>query len=744
MKLKFTALVAAGLLIAPTSLYAQAAAKDTLRPKTKDSLTSKTRDSLPALTVKGRKPLVEQQLDRTVIHPDALITTAGTTVLDMLDRLPGVTVDPGGTIQLQGKSSVKIFIDDKPVYLSGSDLAAYLRSLPSSQIDRIELMPNPPARYDASGNGGVINIRMKRIRDKGFNGNLNPAFIQGVYARSNDNLTLNYRNNKLNVAASLGYNRNNNFNNITLNRYFDPGITSISPVFRQSSVIRRQSDSYNGRVGIDYYATRKTTFGIQLMGLANPSATHTASSSRLTKEQGTVDSIIIADNHDKTRFTNGGINLNYRHDYNKKDENLSIDLDYLTYHTHTDQRFINTSFYPDGTLYDSSLSTGNLPSVIHIYSANADHLLPLPGNLKINSGLKTSYTTTDNSAGYFDLAGQTILPDYDKTNHFLYKENINAAYLSLSKDIGRWSIQAGGRFENTIAHGHQLGNVQKPDSTFNRSYNGLFPTFYVQYLLDSAGKQRLNFNYGRRLERPYYAQLNPFVSPLDKFTFNTGNPFLLPTYSNNFQLSYTRANLTARLFYIYIHNKIDGLVRIDNGYYYSEPGNLGNTYVGGVEVDATLDPFSWLNIHLYGRFIDQHTVSAFYTGLLDTRGTQYFIRPILTIKPGKDWVLQIDGYYQSKLPTEQFIDADRKVVNAAVSKKLSDKATVRLAVNDLFYTMNVDWSIGHLAGSQADRHSVGDTRNAILSFTYRFGKAIAGGRKHNANGTQSEQERARG
>lgn len=737
MNAKFSATLAAWLFIAPTILLAQAT-KDTAKPDT----TIKPHLLKPA-TVTAHRPLVEHLIDRTIINADALISSAGSTVLDLLEKSPGVQVDANGDIKLQGKNSVKIYIDDKPTYLSGEDLANYLRSLPSSTIDRIELMPNPPAKYDAAGNGGVINIRTKRIREKGFSGNANLAYGQGKYARTNNSLNLNYRQDKLNLAASLGYTRANNFNDISLNRYFDQSITAISPDFTQKAFIRRRSQSYSARIILDYYSSETTTLGFVLTGLLTPGNSHSANTSRLSDTQNHLDSFIVADNHDQRRFENGAINGNYRHVFDKKGRELTIDMDYLTYHTKLDQQFANTGFYPDGLLYDSSLSTGHLPATIQIASVKTDYSQPLANNIKLNTGLKTSYTRTDNLADYFNVVGQVPQPDYDKTNHFIYRENINAAYVNAAKDFSRLSLQAGLRFENTIAKGHQLGNALKPDSSFNRSYNGLFPTFYVLYKLDSSGGQQLSFNYGRRLDRPYYADLNPFISPLDKFTYNTGNPFLQPTYSDNFELSYTIKNITTTVYYTHIRDKIDGLVQIINGYYYSQPGNLGNTYVKGVEISGDFDPTRWFNLHLYTRFFAQHTVSGFYTGTLDTKGDEYFIRPVLTFRPGRDWTLQLDGYYQSRMNSEQFVDAEKKAVNAAVSKKLSAGITLKLAVNDLFHTVNNSWEIGHLAGAQANYRSVNDSRNIVLSFSWRFGKAIRGQRKHEVNGAQSEQNRVR-
>jgi outer membrane receptor protein involved in Fe transport len=701
--------------------------------------------SLKEVAVTAKKPPVEQLIDRTVVNVSSLPGNAGTTLLDLLAKAPGVSVDDN-TISLQGKSSVTIYIDDKPTYLSGDDLANYLRSLPSSGIDRIELMTNPPARYDAGGSGGVINIRTKRNKETGFNGNLNLNYIQGKYTRTNNSVNLNYRQNKLNVSANLGHTLNNNYNAINLNRYFDPAvITDIAPDFTQTSFVKRHSENYSGRVNIDYYATEKTTFGAAFTGLFTQGDNHTANTSLLSSTKGQLDSTITANNVDNRQFKNGSINLNYRHDYDKKGSELTADLDYVTYRTQLDQVFANSSFYPDGTLYSYDIVTGNLPSNLNIYSARTDYNHVLASGLQLSAGVKSSYTKTDNLADYFDTYQGITTPDYNETNHFLYNENINAAYVNANKDFKRFSIQAGLRFENTIANGHQLGNPEKPDSSFSRNYNGFFPTFYTQYKLDTAGKQKLGLNFSRRVDRPNYAQLNPFLSPLDKFTYNTGNPFLLPTYSDNLQLYYSFKGIKINLFYTYVKDRVDGLIQIINGYYYNEPGNIGNSYQKGIEVNADLDPTKWFNIHLYTRLTDLHTVTDFYTGVLNTTGEQFVIRPTFSFTPGTGWTLQAYGNYQTRFTNEQFIDLPRGSLNFAFEKKLSAATTIELDFNDVLHTQNSSWYINYLEGTQqAYYHSVGDSRNVELSFSYRFGKTISNQRKHNANGAQSEENRAGG
>jgi hypothetical protein len=698
--------------------------------------------TLQGVTVTSQKPLIEHKIDRTVVNVGALISNAGSTALDVLEKSPGVIVDDNGAISLKGKG-VQIFIDDKPTYLSGAELESYLRSLASSAIDQVELMSNPPAKYDAAGNGGIINIRTKKSKVKGFNGSLNLAWSQGKYGKTNNSFNYNYRNNKLNINGRVGYNTNNNFNDLDINRHFLNPDGSIASNFLQNSFIRRMSKSYSGKIEADYYASDKTTWGVEFDYMIRPATDNTIATSKLLNAQNTLDSTIIANNKEHYNFKNGGMNVNYRHQYDKNGKELSADFDYINYRSTSNQSFDNKTYLPDGTMTNPDLLTGNLPADIQIFALKADYAQPLRNGIKLSGGAKSSYTKTNNIADYFYTANDITTPDYTKTNHFIYRENINAAYINANKDFKRFSIQAGLRFENTTSTGHQLGNVQKPDSVFKRDYNGLFPTLYLQYKLDTAGKQSISLNYGRRVDRPYYEDLNPFLSPIDKFTYYTGNPFLKPSYTNNVELSYTWGHITTELSYSKTRDAVDETIEIVDGIYYSRPGNIGNTVRKTITVDASFEPAKWFNFHLFGYVQNIHTMSAFYTGTLNTQGTFFFIRPITEFKLGKDWTAQLDGGYQSKITNAQFVAGHRGKVNTGLSKKLSPGTTIKLVVNDVFRTFVNSGDINNLANTLANYRNISDTRTAVLSLSYRFGKAISDQRKHNDNASESEQNRVK-
>lgn len=699
--------------------------------------------ALKEVTISHQKALVEKKIDRTVINVDAMIGSAGSTVMELLEKSPGVNVDQNGALSLKGKGAT-IFIDDKPAYLSGSDLESYLRSLPSSTVEQIELMTNPPAKYDAAGNGGIINIRIKKNKVKGFNGGISLNYIQGNYGRMNNSFNFNYRNNRFNVFGNLSQGTSNSYNDLDINRHFEDNKGTVLSNFLQNSFTRRTGQNYNAKVGMDYYLSDNTTFGIGFTGLFRRSTQKANVKSLFTNTQNNPDSMVLADNREKSNFKNGGINLNYRHLYDKNGRSLTADIDYLHYNNQDEQQFDNTSYSNAGMVKSRELLIGGLPTGINIYSFKTDYSHPFESGFKVEGGLKTSYTKTDNRADYFYTIANVTIPDYTKTNHFLYRETINAAYLNASREFKHLSVQAGLRLENTVSDGQQLGNMQKRDSIFRRNYTGLFPTLYLAYKLDTVGTHLLSLDYGRRIDRPYYQDLNPFLSPLDKFTYYVGNPFLKPSYTNSIALAHTyKSNLTTTLSYSRTQDEVNETIEIVNGIYYSRPGNIGNTTVKSLSLDGSLDPFKWFNLHFYAELTNIHAISAFYTGELDTKGTFFHLNPMLQFKPGRDWTLQLDGYYQSKVTNAQFIAGTRKRMNAALAKKISPATSVKLVFNDIFHSYVNSGVIKNLALTRADYRNVSDTRTMVISFNYQFGKTVAGQRKHEANGAENEQQRVK-
>jgi len=703
-----------------------------------------TSNQLGTVNVSGKKAFVEQKIDRMVVNVDALISNAGTTALDVLSKSPGVNVDQNGLISLKGKSGVNIFIDDKPTYLSGAELESYLRSLPSSSLDQIELMTNPPAKYDAAGNAGVINIKTKKNKVSGFNGGVNLSVNQGELTRSNNSINLNYRKNKINVFGNFSHNLNNSFTDLDLNRTYKNPDNSPKYFFNQNSYFKRHGNTFNAKAGLDFYQTEKTTWGFVFTGMTRKSSQVNNNTSNLLNSIKQPDSIIKAENTDNINYRNAAFNLNYRHKFDKENGDITFDLDYLSYRNQTDQKYYNYSYFPDLRLKSQDLLTGDLPSDIDIYTAKTDYTKPINKLWKLEAGLKTSYTKTDNAANYLNTVNGNTSIDYDKTNQFVYKENINAAYVNMSMEGKRLSLQAGLRFETTVSDGHQLGNLVKADSSFRRTYTNLFPTAYLSYKLDTAGNNQIGLNYGRRIDRPYYQDLNPFYSPLDKFTYYVGNPFLRPAFTQSLDLSHTFKNkVTTTIGYSWIKDDVSETIEIVNGTYYSRPANIGTGTVKNVSLNADLDLTKWLSTHIYMELANVVSKTDFYTGYLVTNGTYFRTNPNLQFKISQSWSAEANLRYQSKFSNVQFFIGKVHEFGAAVQKKLSAKSTLKLSASDIFRNRVIVGVINNLAATDANWTNRSDSRTVVLSYSYRFGKAFSSPAKHEASGADAEKNRVK-
>ena len=698
---------------------------------------------LQAVSVTAKKQFIERKIDRTVMNVDALLSNAGLSALEVLENAPGVIVSSEGDISLKGKSGVMIFIDDKPTYLSGADLANYLKGLPSGTLDKIEIIPNPPARYDAAGNAGVINIRTKKTKVRGFNGGLNLNYNQGKYARTNNSINFNYRSPKINFFGTGSYATANTYNDLDIYRYYQNPDGSLRSTFFQNSFIRRHFTSSNLKLGLDYFLTPKTTIGILLSGIYRPSNESTINRSVVANGAGVVDSVITANNKEEGKWKNGSVNLNFLYRYSDNKE-ISFDLDYITYDSKEKHDFLNGIYGPSGNLKSTDGLIGNLPSDISIYSAKADYSTTLKSKAVFAAGAKTSFVNTDNAANYFTVINNITAPDYNITNHFLYKETINAAYVNLNKDWSKFSMQAGLRLENTISNGHQLGNPQKADSSFRRSYTNLFPTLYLLYKLDTNSNNQLAFSYGRRIDRPYYQDLNPFISPLDKFSIYVGNPYLQPSFTDAFELSHIFKNqITTTLSYSYTADIVQETIDLANSIYISRPANIGKSSVLGLGVSGSVKIKKLITTNFYAEVQNRHYKGVVYEYALDTSLVYFGANITNQASFGKGWSAEISGNYRTGILVGQIISSQTGRVNAAIGKKiLNNKGSLKLNFRDIFRTGLNHGIITSIKNAYATYRNWGDTRSVMLSFSYNFGKTNKGPRNRNS-GAETEQNRVK-
>ncbi len=694
---------------------------------------------LSGVTVTGRKPLIEQKIDRMVVNVDAAVTNAGATALEVLEKSPGITVDKEGTISLKGKQGVQVFIDGRPSYLSGAELVNLLKNMSASQLDQIEIMTNPPAKYDAAGNSGIINIKTKKNKVKGFNGSVTAGYSQGFYWKTNENLNMNYRNGKFNAFFNYSFNKNNNYQQLDIHRTYKKSDGKIDAMFDQIAFMPRKNIGNNLKFGMDFFASKNTTIGFVTSGFMNPENQQNFNTSYLKNSNGAVDSIVYSTSNDRNKWKNGSLNLNFRHQYDSTGRELSADVDFAKYASNNNQSFTNATYDPNWQKKGQTDLTSNLPVDINIYSAKMDYTHPFKKDAKLEAGIKSSYVNTDNAANYFNVINNSNQVDYGKTNHFKYKENINAVYINFNKQFKKIGVQLGLRFENTNYKGHQLGNPQRPDSTFSNTYNNLFPTAFISYAADKNNQFGLSL--GRRIDRPSYQDLNPFLFFLDNYTYESGNPFLKPQYTNNIELSHTfKSFLTTTLNYSRTTNFFTETFEQLNYATIVRNGNIGSRQNAGISMSAQVAVIKWWTAILYGNYNYSVFKGQLYGETLDVSASNILFNVNNQFKFNKGWSAELSGFYRTKGVEGQVIIQPMGQLSAGVSKQvMKGKGSVRVNIRDIFFTNRPK---GDISFQQTEAHFVNerDTRVAGVSFTYRFGKPLKGPQNNRKRGGADEEQ----
>lgn len=698
--------------------------------------------AISGVTVTSKKPFIEQKAGKTLINVEASPTNTGLNALELLEKSPGVTVDNDGNISLKGKQGVTILVDGKPTYMSGADLAALLKNMQSSALDQIEIMTNPPAKYDAAGNSGIINIKTKKGIVKGMNGSANASFTQGVYSRFNAGVNLNYRNEKINLFGGYNGGKYEGYNKLTIDRtIYQPDNKTIENLADQLSRPHFEGLYHNVKAGIDYYFTKKTVLGLVVNGNFNDNDEDPTSTSFMRFPDRSVKYSILSNGLNKRKWTGISNNINFKHTFDSTGREITADVDYAFYNNRSKTELNTQSFDEDGVKKDGDvILKGVIPSDIDIYSAKVDYVHPFKKGVKLEAGFKTSYVTTDNQVEYFRNSGTGWNPD-DRSNHFIYKENINAVYAIFSKSMKKWELSAGLRLENTNAKGQQIVR----DSSFKRDYTNLFPNVGLSY--NASEKNQFNFSYSRRINRPDYDDLNPFVFFLDSLTYGQGNPYLQPQFTHNFELSHTfNKFLTTTLNYTQTDDIITQMLRQEGEKTFQTRDNFNSMKQIGLAVMANFKVTKWWNINLYTNVFNNHYEGIYQNGMkndpVDIQFTTFTGNMTNSFTIGKKgWNAELSGWYRTKGSEGLLVINDMGAMNAAVSKTILKKqGTLKLGVRDVLFTQQFS---GYAKYSNVDVNIAGrrDTRQVNLSFNYRFGKKNIAPERRRRTGATDEQNR---
>lgn len=672
-----------------------------------EDITVTTQVDLDAISVTARRKLIEHKIDRLVYNVENSIASSGTSLIDLLSSTPMVLVSES-SISIVGKSGVSVMIDDKLLNISGSELINYLRSLRSDDIKRIEVITAPPARYDAQGNSGMINIILKQNPNLGWSGSLSSAYIQNTYAGYSNSGALNYQSGKLKSSLRLRQYHNQNRATERIN-ILGKGASILSTDTRR--------DQYTGvgvNLNMNYSISERSNIGI-IYDIGQMDDDMDIVNTSIYKTFNSLDSILDTDaKHSNSYITQ---TINAYHDIvlgEKKSSNLSFVFNYFSNLPNNVIDFITNS--SEG---NSNIVRNESDVDYQIWSLQSD----LNSEYKwftIETGVKYTDFTNNSDVAYFNFIDDSYQIDLERSNLFEYDEKNIAGYTSLSKQLSeKIKAKAGLRYEHSIIEG-----FSPTTGEYNRrEFGNLFPTVYLSY--QPNGNQFLSFNYSRRINRPSFRSLNPFRWYSNPLTYYTGNPVLLPSYNNNFEISHNyKGLLSTNLFYQRLSNGIGRTVEvIDDVERRVSFDNILTTQTLGGNVSLSLNPIAWLES--YFTFVASYSDSkSSLPSIVAQQGfaAYYLTNNTITLNADKKMYLLVNFWHSlSSTQGNSFSEGLYALDMGFRFSLLSNKLQVSSRVRDIFRTAI---SRGELffEGFDQTYNNYYDNRSFTLSITFNFGK----------------------
>ncbi|WP_172406426.1 outer membrane beta-barrel protein [Pedobacter sp. AJM] len=698
-------------------------------------LVSSTQD-LKEVSIAVTKPLIERKMDKVVMNVSGSSIMTGSTALEVLQKAPGVSVDQNDNISMQGKQGVLIQLDGKQTYMSSADVANLLRNMQSSEIETIELITNPSSKYDAAGNSGIINIKTKKNKAGGTNGSLNATAGYGKNFRGNTGLNLNHRTKKLNLFGNYNYGKTTRENIITIDR-----ISNGTPdtYFMQAGSSLRKQQNNNFKTGLDYFINKNNTIGVLVNGYFNHGTEASKNNTLIGPSFQKVDSTLASNSLQTNKYNNISYNLNYKSILDTAGSEISADFDYSKYNGNDGSAYENDYMFANGNrIRPVNYTRNGTPSKIDIKTFKIDYNVSLSKTIKLEAGLKSSWVKTDNDLQAEELVNNIWQNDVRRSNQFVYDENVNAAYTNINKQFKNTSIQLGLRVEQT----NSKGNLVTTNTIVERDYFDFFPTLFVQQTLSK--NNQLGFSYSRRIDRPSYDALNPFVYYLDQYTYNKGNPFLKPQYTNNMELSYTfMQKYMLSVGYSRTNDVITEVLLPDSAQkaLFQTNENLAKNTSYNANLNIPVQVAKWWSMN--------NNLNVFYLSFeapdlagvaLKTGKTSFQFKSQQNFTIANGLTAELNGSYESPLDYGTLRIKSRYSIDAGLSKSfLGKKASLKLALSDIFNTYKNDISSAY-PGLKYEVHQKNESQIGRISFTYRFGKEIKPARRR-STGSEDEQNR---
>lgn len=710
-----------------------------------DVVMEKAEAALQGVTVTSQRPVVEVKADKTILNVEGTINAVGQDALELLRKSPGVIVDKDDNLSLAGKNGVQVYIDGKPTPLSGADLANYLKSLQSAQIESIELITNPSAKYEAAGNAGIINIRLKKNKTFGTNGSVNAGYAIGTYPKANAGLSLNHRNKSVNIFGNYNYNVGKNAS--TFHSFSD----RFDTIFRQTNKMAFDNNTHGFKVGMDYFLNAKSTIGAVVNGNLAENDMHTKGPMTFTyKPTNQINRTLEAMNNNNVQRDNVNANINYRYSV-AGGKDLSIDADYGFFNIRSNQFQPNYYLtYPGRDTISSAVYNMIAPTDIDLYSVKADYEQNFKGG-RLGIGGKVGFVNTDNDFRRYNVYSSSKVLDTLKSNRFEYKENINALYVNYNKAYKGWMLQVGVRAENTHSKGTSTGYKQLNngdyvayDSSFDRNYTDFFPSAAVTF--NKNPMNQWSISYSRRIDRPAYQDLNPFEFKLNEYTYMKGNTQLRPQYTNSFGVTNIfKFRLTTTLNYSHVKDifaQLPDTIEKTKGFLTKK--NLATQDVVSLSVSYPFQ-YKWYSFFATANAYYSYYKANFGGGDRNIKQGVFYYTYYMqnSFSLGKGWTAELSGYYNApSLWQGVFKSKGLGFIDAGLQKTVfKNKGNLKLVVSDIFRTLK--WSgYTNFTGAYSQANGSWESRQLKVNFSYRFGNSQVKAARQRKSAIEEENKRA--
>jgi hypothetical protein len=688
--------------------------------------------NLSEVIVKGKKKLIERKVDRLVFNVENSISASGGDAIDALKITPNLRLQ-NDKITMVGKSNMSIMIDDRLIELFGDDLINFLRTIKSENIKSIEVITAPPAKYDAEGNSGIVNIKLKKAKKDRISGNIMSSYTQAKYGSNSIGGGLNYQKNKTTITSNIDY------SNGKIAPYQEYTINYPNYTWFEKNKKIKNSNDLNTRITLDHQITPKTSIGLEyIYNYNNPKYIGINNSVITNSSINQIDSLIVTPSNIVSNKKNNSLNF---HSISKLDtigKTISFDVDYFNFKSDLNNDFSSNSFYSNGQVIPKRLNAANTLSNqnITVYSSKINVEMPLKW-IDLSFGSKISFINNNSDIEYYNTIN--ILPVFDptKSNRFNYKENTQALFLTGTKKLSeKLEIQLGLRAEATQTSGFSvtLNQLNK------NNYIKIYPTFYLAYTKNE--NSTFSFTYNRRIDRPSYRELNPFRFYSTSYNYSEGNPFLQPYFSQNLDITNTYKNLSSTLFYSYKTNGFDEVTFVskNNNVQAVIPYNFYKQNTVGIAENYTLSKWKWLESNNSFNVFYIKTTSNIENTIpkISNWTASYSTNNSIKLNKNNTIKAEINFMYQSpsvagsyKLSSYYELESGLRFLILAKKINLTINFSDILKSNKQIFTQIVN-------DIKQENYNYNDTQKIRFSLTYNFGKSFEKEKREQSNEEEKE------